>query len=766
MKIFNLLTLLAYFQLSHALMNVLEFESSGLLKKCYGKGVQDSRRTSLRNINGQVLPLPNSIETFVSIVERYESLNPTVPVRDLIAKLLKSFRIDNLDDFDDLDDPNTNEINLRDSSTSDHIRIKRGIFGVSEARYDFNDNDFTDDEKCALHFMLSHTVNDGKVDDRDVDNTNKVKHPRESGVVSLHSKRTHAFAVGRVLLGIYASYLPPSEEIGSLLSRITEKKSDSNIQPTNINLVSAVSIGDLITRMAAKEEIKILGNGEWSDISCPTEYRLDDNNGGFVTYSELRGAVDGLIIGKELQNILKSPGFSNIRLSQILRQYYGFSGLTDNKRTRWCTRERNFQDFSDFETEMFNFNRLYKLASGTGTFTKKSEDKIRTVISEVKNNIFKDIENDECSAPELSQDRKFVSPRNIFAILDYSTAASTKLNFQAEVIGNLSSDFDLRPRGNLMGVYTNLKPIQQNMLDTIVKNSGISGCPSCFAKYFARSGSKEDEAELLKDLNDTFTTFDTEQDELEERYQSETKSASPGKIVLYFNFGTPNIDNRVHDAIWTIRRYFGGATILAIGDSKENLAHFVRNDQTDIFPSSLKTIQDLKQRINKIPGEFTYKDCDRSTPSKEADNKQEVYIPPNKIQYWAMYPQYFLKSHGITLKFKPQDGASIKVCYTRSYSALVEGRIDYCQDSTGGEIEFYTSNPCYKRNVYNCDPFYFSVEGKKQPTTICQSLRCSTPNDIQFHFEHQGISCNIASYATISTLALLFAALMYHMQRQ
>lgn len=51
-----------------------------------------------------------------------------------------------------------------------------------------------------------------------------------------------------------------------------------------------------------------------------------------------------------------------------------------------------------------------------------------------------------------------------------------------------------------------------------------------------------------------------------------------------------------------------------------------------------------------VPGEFTYKACNQTSPAKEADNKQEVYISPNKIQYWAMYPKYFLKSYGITMK--------------------------------------------------------------------------------------------------------------------
>lgn len=45
--------------------------------------------------------------------------------------------------------------------------------------------------------------------------------------------------------------------------------------------------------------------------------------------------------------------------------------------------------------------------------------------------------------------------------------------------------------------------------------------------------------------------------------------------------------------------YFSEITLLAIGDNRENLVEFVENDQTDIFTSNLKTIQDIKQRIQK-----------------------------------------------------------------------------------------------------------------------------------------------------------------------
>lgn len=66
--------------------------------------------------------------------------------------------------------------------------------------------------------------------------------------------------------------------------------------------------------------------------------------------------------------------------------------MIDNERSRWCSRERLFQSVPDFENEMFNYNRLYKVVSETGSFGQKSQDKIRTAISEVRNNVFKDID--------------------------------------------------------------------------------------------------------------------------------------------------------------------------------------------------------------------------------------------------------------------------------------------------------------------------------------------------------------------------------------
>lgn len=99
----------------------------------------------------------------------------------------------------------------------------------------------------------------------------------------------------------------------------------------------------------------------------------------------------GLIIGRKIQEYRQD--YSNFRLSQILRQYYGYTGLIDTDKTRWCARDRNFQSISELENEMINFNKLYRAVSETGIMIgPKTQNKIRDAINEVRNNIFSNME--------------------------------------------------------------------------------------------------------------------------------------------------------------------------------------------------------------------------------------------------------------------------------------------------------------------------------------------------------------------------------------
>ncbi|GFU09259.1 uncharacterized protein TNCV_1122511 [Trichonephila clavipes] len=508
-------------------MNVKDFDRSGL-KRCYERGTLPER------INGQEMPLPSSMETFVSLLERVESNYPSMAPTEIIKNLLMSFRVDELPD----------DFRSWPSAALFANDFERLFFSLPiDLKYEWQPEDFTDDEKCALHFMLSHTINATASGNEELQEDGTVKRPREYGVVSLHSKWKHAFSLSKVLLGILAGLSGNNErDAGELYRNLLPGKRDDNLKSIKINRLYAVTLGDLVSHYANKvlkqnEQVTFVPNGLWNDVSCPTYYALSANNMKYVTNSVLRGAIDGLIIGTRLGE--KIEIYQKMRLSQILRMYYGPTGLVDEAEEKsrgtiqWCERERNFESLRNTRDEIFNFYLLY-----TNYLRAVPSQNAREEVNEIINNIQKSTEifsditaesSGECVRSETSFDKKCSTPFDVFAILDWGT--DIQRNFQAEIIGNLSVNFDVGLTQSSVGVYSNMKSQLSRGLNTIVNNTGVSGCQSCFAKYYQRSGGKNSDVEVIQKLNETLTDFVEEYDRTHEALDA-VKSGNPAKIAM------------------------------------------------------------------------------------------------------------------------------------------------------------------------------------------------------------------------------------------
>ncbi|XP_035213073.1 uncharacterized protein LOC118186996 isoform X2 [Stegodyphus dumicola] len=559
-------------------------------------------------------------------------------------------------------------------------------------------------------------------------------------------------------------------EASVILKKIKPVGKDG-LKGVKVKLLPAVTLGDLISAFVSsnyqRDNPIFFPNGEWNEDVCPTEYYLNENVKSVVSYSLLRGAIDGFILGRLVEENLQT--YKHLRLSQILRMYYGPSGLvsgTNSKDQQWCNRNSLYTSKKVSNEEYKNYLKLYNVYRAADD--KSQLDEIDNVLNIIENKaeIFEivSVESSTECRTDSSQGAKCETPTNIFAILD---GAQLNNNFQMEVIGKLSVDFDIRPHGSSVGVYFNSKSMQRRSLDLIANHTGISGCPGCYVRHYRRSGgSKLNEDEVFHSLNETLTEFEEAYDKAQENLH-EAKSGTPAKVILYFNNGKPTNTHKLRDAVWEVEKYFREAVILAIGSNTEALQVFTRNDDTDIFSEkNVDTlVPKLKSRICKVPAEFQFKKCE--SKSRGVDTKQLIFIPANKIQYWAMYPKYFLKSLSISLKFQPEEGAQIKVCFSRNYYRIIEDRTQYveCQDSSGAEIEFRVSNPCKGRNEHNCDPFYFFVEGKKSGSNLCENFGCSTAKDIKVEFQHEGISCSAASFVSVSALTFLFAAFIFFVHR-
>lgn len=213
----------------------------------------------------------------------------------------------------------------------------------------------------------------------------------------------------------------------------------------------------------------------------------------------------------------------------------------------------------------------------------------------------------------------------------------------------------------------------------------------------------------------------------------------------------------------------------------------------------------LIQRMCDIPAVFQYPMCFRM-PS---DNSQAVgYISPGRRQYWMMSPKTFFASRTVRMVFKV-DGGRLRVCFGRMtkpdesaarnpdyqsggilfgsssgggsnsnsqytsqtappspgdyYTGLNYG---ICKDvSPGQEIEFAIADPCYRKSIAECEPFYFVISensnpGEGDPNYMCKDEGCKRFDQVKFTMTHTGVSCSSALKAIQANWMLVLISLL------
>jgi hypothetical protein len=220
-------------------------------------------------------------------------------------------------------------------------------------------------------------------------------------------------------------------------------------------------------------------------------------------------------------------------------------------------------------------------------------------------------------------------------------------------------------------------------------------------------------------------------------------------------------------------------------------------------------VSKLMRRMCTVPAIFQYPMCFRG-PSENAISVG--YISPGRRQYWMMSPKTFFASRSVRIVFKV-DGGRLKVCFGRkpnpdetalkhsqqsgyqqqqqqqsitfqqqptsgSQSTTVAPQptsndyytgLDYgvCKDvGQNQEIDFLVSDPCYKKSIAECEPFYFVIRelsqpGEGDPNYMCRDEGCKRIDQAKFIMAHTGVTCNSAFKGTqanwflimISTLA-------------
>jgi len=135
--------------------------------------------------------------------------------------------------------------------------------------------------------------------------------------------------------------------------------------------------------------------------------------------------------------------------------------------------------------------------------------------------------------------------------------------------------------------------------------------------------------------------------------------AVPAKNFIWFDFGnlkpvpTDREQKRKYDDFkWRLRYEHRDVTFFLATINKDNIKDLIRRDEDWIqmgqgSDAAQSKGQDLVNKISQTPQVFQHNEC---RFKKSEDKAYEGFITPGYKQYWAMYPEYFIKSFNIDLK--------------------------------------------------------------------------------------------------------------------
>lgn len=174
-------------------------------------------------------------------------------------------------------------------------------------------------------------------------------------------------------------------------------------------------------------------------------------------------------------------------------------------------------------------------------------------------------------------------------------------------------------------------------------------------------------------------------------------------------FTSRNMDEHIKYSRYLLRRNHPDVPIVIITrGNPRDLLDFVQSDR-DVIQDTESLDLLSKEVVNKIcetPSTYQYYDCNYR-PSQENYNRYTGFVTRGKKQYWAIYPEYFLRSFTIYMRYKAING-EIKVCFDRRPKP--EENNYQCKDIKKGEdYLFRVTNPCDGYDIVQCPPFYFTI---------------------------------------------------------
>ncbi|KAM3967620.1 uncharacterized protein ACR2FA_011171 isoform 2-T2 [Aphomia sociella] len=763
---------------------------------------------------------PVTVQVLIDIIQKIEdSPNVNVDLRVLSVLLLHKFRQDGIEYHQP-------EINLGEASSvlpyapTFHSFYRHRLLLtklIPSSLQTIDNGTISSALKCALHHMLSTTVdsrvrgdenNCGQlsqlralrtarsIGEEDVEvftptriNTQRTKSERQllggstcpilTGVIST---RWGAVSAGNLIAGIAAGaqlqQVTLTELTRGLSSGVisTQQQSVSNIYPATLSGDIAEAV--LIQGTRGVSSITIGGTGNWNSTQAQKFFMLSSRQNVEMTDPEIRGDLDGFILGNRMNNILQT--FGTLKLSQLLDMYYTPRNGVFDTTVRACNRRAISQAIIN-DNNLVGQSEAFAVGLNAhiplqGTLFRGVDQLVTNAVTNFQSYTQSNLNDLNCDVSE-----SFINYRlgtNLYIVLD----ASWQYQTIYPAISYLLDSIEVNKFGSSITLLSAFD-------GSVVINKTFSLADFHTNYTLARHQS------MMTGVN-LETAYTNIRVLMESTLLEETRLDYVGgnSTVLLFllNSGTLQINDQVRDQARIINETIPDLRVLYATSTNQydSLWNLVRDMHNDVHVTSLTStgtnvaniLAPLLDSIRQVNRRIINPLCGYQYTAESSGTKSfDDYIEPGYINFYSVNPNYFYQNNDnrkIRIVRTSSGSGTLTICHSRSVTqprrnstivGLDENMIT-CQDLTAsGDVEISLQNACDGYStIGSCPLLYISVQSVSTviSSPVCTSTRlCRFPYNIVYRVQIEELACFNNGLAIVPSLVFVVVALVFNMFR-
>nr|XP_037284910.1 LOW QUALITY PROTEIN: uncharacterized protein LOC119177824 [Rhipicephalus microplus] len=618
--------------------------------------------------NGHYFAL--SLSFFVELVRKIEAAYPQRNLFDIAALLLNCVLKPRLKKSSQRVTMTFADGNKIGRDLSEQMTLESWLSpwprGLGEQPMTFNKTILTESEMCALFLMLHHSFHEN----RDNDSVYTI----EKGVaqVSWESPKI-AVAVAKVLQGIMVGMIHKAGNLTDVW-QADEPAKDPRVPPVDPLLSATIGV---VLAVSSVESLlhhhggSVIGyEGVWFGESCPGAYRTGGKR-HWCSYSVLRGAIDGLLLGK-YSRLVSSRGMP---LSRLLSMYYGVWGVPRAvpgvPGLSVCgRRELLYPYLRDglLEGNVSHMARAY-LLHRYGQTSKRLSLFVAAATGEFLQRLRRDLLRHPAFCdryPPTPDQAECRTPGDVFIVMDADAYANDLwMKQQKRTVELLAQRLNIGSHsGRFMHLYVNKRDID-GTLQLQMANETSSSTVSCYARSTNFSEiATDNEVVVLESLRNL----------LSNNLNRNRGPIAPATIIVIFKFGhLRSLHQRLKPLL---PRVLGSAgSIIAVGNNITSLQQMVRREGRGVMKGHDKvmllaaTEDAAKDVANKIVDEACTAPALLRCLNDGVESKDKFSfqgsVTENGVIYLMLDPEDYNNFEDLNIKIEAV-GGTLKVCQRRT----------------------------------------------------------------------------------------------------